>query len=475
MERRSRFGASLDGGLTLTWEGAPVTLEAVGWVLVPAGLGEFTHHDARAEHAIAGADTGKRGRLMDVVVAGGRVVTPGGVARMDVGIHDEQIVALGLDLDATTTLDASGCLVLPGAVDPHVHLQMALAGRVSTDDFADGTIAAACGGTTTVIDFVDPQPGQGLLDALAQRRAEADGCVAIDYGLHMTIPTWHASDAAALDEIPQAMAAGCATFKLYQAYPRMILDDAALFTVMQTVARHGGRVVLHSETGPVLDVLRSQALAAGHTEPIWHERTRPARLEASAVHRAVELAHLAGCPLHVFHVGCAESVAAVAQAKSSGLDVSAETCPQYLLLTAEEHLGGPDGELYICAPPLRHAADQAALWAALADGRLNMISTDHCPWTRDEKAQPDFAAVPGGVPSIEARLSLVYDAGVATGRLTPEQWVQVCCAAPAAWMGLTTEGATPAGVRCGCGRVRPRGDADDLVVVAARNRGLDTV
>ena len=402
---------------------------------------------------------------MDLVIAGGTVVTPGGVVRADVGVQGERIVALGPDLEGKVTVDAGGCLVLPGAVDPHVHLQMALGGRVSSDDFADGTIAAACGGTTTVIDFVDPQPGQGLLDALAQRRAEADGRVAIDYGLHMTIPTWHAADAAALAEVPHVMAAGCATFKLYQAYPRMILDDAALLTVMQTVARYGGRVVLHSEVGPVLDVLRSQALAAGHTAPIWHERTRPARLEATAVQRAVELARLAGCPLHVFHVGCAATVAELERARPKGsrrgMDVSAETCPQYLLLTADEHLDGPEGELYVCAPPLRHPADQQTLWAALGDGRLAMVSTDHCPWTRAEKAQPDFAAVPGGVPSIEARLSLVYHYGVATGRLTPEQWVQVCCAAPAAWMGLGAKG-----------QLLPGFDADVVVFDPAATRTI---
>ena len=378
--------------------------------------------------------------MYDLVIAGGTVVTAAGAVRADVGVRGERIAAVGLDLPGATTVDAGGCLVLPGAVDPHVHLQMALGGRVSSDDFADGTIAAACGGTTTVIDFVDPQPGQGLLAALAQRRDEADGRVAIDYGLHMTLPTWHAADAAALAEIPVAIAAGCATFKLYQAYPRLIVDDVALLTVMHTVARDGGRVVLHSETGPVLDALRNQALAAGHTAAIWHERTRPARLEATAVHRAIELAHLAGCPLHVFHIGCGEAVTELARAKARGVDVSGETCPQYLLLAAEEHLGGADGNLYICAPPLRGADDQQALWAALADGALAMISTDHCPWTAAEKAQADFTLVPGGVPSIEARLALLYQEGVAAGRLTLGQWVQVCCAAPAAWMGLAAKG-----------------------------------
>jgi dihydropyrimidinase len=330
--------------------------------------------------------------------------------------------------------------VIPGGVDPHVHLQLALAGRVSTDSFTSGTIAAVCGGTTTIIDFADPMPGETLQYALDARRAEADGAVATDYSLHMTIPAWHASDRASLDEIEEIVASGCVTFKLYQAYPRMMLDDVALLRVCQAVAAAGGRVVLHSETGPLLDELRAQALAAGHVAPIWHERTRPPRLEATAIHRAAEIAHLANCPLHIFHIGCAEGIAEVAAARSRGVDISGETCPQYLLLSAEAHLGGPHGELYVCAPPLRSLADQKALWAAMADGTLEMVSTDHCPWRVEEKRQPDFTMIPGGVPSIEARLALVYSEGVVTGQLSLQKWVELCSTRPARWMGLQHKG-----------------------------------
>ena len=184
----------------------------------------------------------------------------------------------------------------------------------------------------------------------------------------MTLPTWHASTQDRLHEVPAAVAAGCATFKLYQAYDRMQLDDVALLRAMRAVASAGGGVVLHSETGPLLDQLRADAEAAGHRASIWHERTRPARLEASAVQRAVEIAALASCPLHIFHVGAAHPLAQVASARHRGLDVTAETCPHYLLLTAGEHLAGSDGHLFICAPPLRRAADQEAMWRALRDG-----------------------------------------------------------------------------------------------------------
>jgi dihydropyrimidinase len=374
------------------------------------------------------------------VVKQGRLITQDGVFQADVAVDGEVIAAIGRELDGEQVIDAAGCYVLPGAVDPHVHLQMPLGGLVSSDSFASGTVAAACGGTTTVVDFVTPAPGQALLDALAARRAEADGQVAVDYSLHMTVPTWHAAAEERLADVPAVVAAGCTTFKLYQAYAGMMLDDVALLCSLAAVSRAGGRAVLHSETGPVLDALRSQALAAGHTAPIWHERTRPASLEATAVHRAAELARLTGCPLYVFHVGCADAVREIAAARGRGVRIHGETCPQYLVLNAGEHLGGPDGQLYVCAPPLRSAQHQAAVWQALASGDLDVVSTDHCPWTRAEKDQPDFTRVPGGVPSIEARLALVHHFGVNQGRLSLQRWVEVCCAAPARLMGLAGKG-----------------------------------
>lgn len=401
--------------------------------------------------------------MYDTLIRGGQLLPAGAPVQADLAIRGERVAAIGHDLAAARVIDATGCYVLPGGVDPHVHLQLALGGLVSTDSFAGGTIAAACGGTTTIIDFADPQPGQTMADALTARRAEADGQVAVDYSLHMTIPTWHAQTADRLAEIPAVAAAGCASFKLYQAYARMELDDVALYRAMDAVAQAGGSVVLHSETGPLLEHLRAQAVAAGQTGAIWHERTRPARLEATAIHRAAEIAHLTGCPLHIFHVGCAESVAAIAEARQRGVVISGESCPQYLLLTAEEHLGGPEGNLYICAPPLRTAADHATLWQALGQGELDLISTDHCPWTRREKDQRSFALVPGGVPGIEARLALIHHFGVRTGHLSLARWVELCCAAPARLMGLARKGS-----------LLPGYDADVVIFDPRREKTLST-
>lgn len=382
----------------------------------------------------------------DVVLRGGLVVNADGNRRADVGIVGERVVAVGGNLSGREVIDAPGCYVIPGGVDQHVHLQLPLAGRVSTDTFATGTRAAALGGTTTVIDFVTPEADQGMLDALVARRREADGRVAVDYGLHMTIPTWHGAETARLTEIPQVIAAGCPTFKMYQAYAGMALDDSALYRSMQTVAQAGGSVVLHSETGPVIELLRSDALAAGRIAAIEHERTRPAALEATSVARAAEIARLANCPLLIFHVGCAASIDAIDAAQRAGIDVWGETCPQYLLLTAEEHLDGAEGNRYICAPPLRSHSDQQALWRALATGTLQVISTDHCPWTLAEKTQPTFALVPGGVPSIEARMALIHHFGVGAGFISLEHWIALCCANPARRMGLPRKGAIAEGM-----------------------------
>ena len=395
--------------------------------------------------------------MYDLVIRNGLIVGADGTIAADLAIDGEQIAAIGTRLAGRRVLDAAGCYVIPGGIDPHVHLQMPLAGLVSSDSFTTGTVAAACGGTTTFIDFVEPQPGQSMLEALAMRRAEAADQVAIDFGLHMTIPTWHAADVSRLDEVAAVVEAGCLSFKMYQAYAGMILDDVSLLRALTAVGQAGGRTVLHSETGPVLDTLREEARAEGHLEPIWHAYTRPAQLEASAVHRAAELADLAGCPLYVFHVGCHESVEEIVAARHRGIDIWGETCPQYLLLNAEDHLGGLNGELYVCAPPLRTIDDNQAMWQALAQNDLHVVSTDHCPWTKEEKRRADFTSIPGGVPSIEARLALIHHMGVNAGALTLERWVQVCSTNAARWMGLKRKG-----------RLAPGCDADVVIFDPAR-------
>ena len=381
---------------------------------------------------------------MDIVIRNGMVVTPGGVVPADVGITGEHIAAVGEGLEGNREIDAGGCIVLPGAIDPHVHLQMPVGDYVSADDFASGTVAAALGGTTTVIDFAEPEPEQPLMAALAERRAAADGQVAIDYGLHMTIPNWHGDHPSSLERIPEVVAAGAPSFKRYLAYERFRLDDVALYRVMRAIAAAGGLPIVHCENGPLCEALRAQAVADGQVTPIYHAMTRPPRQEAEAVSRAIDVAALAGSPIYVVHVSCLEALERVEAARARGEPVTAETCPHYLLLDVEA-LTHPHGERLICAPPLRTAADREALWSSLLAGGLDALATDHCPFTAAEKAgHADFTTVPGGLPSIEARLSLAYHFGRRQG-MSLEEWVAICSTNPARIFGLERKGAVAPG------------------------------
>jgi dihydropyrimidinase len=387
----------------------------------------------------------------DIVIRGGSLITPAGVVQADLGIAGERIAAIGPDLQGREVVDASGKLVIPGGIDPHVHLQMPAGAVTSSDDWSSGTIAAACGGTTTVIDFVEPEPAtetsRGLLAALAARRAEAEGTAVIDYGLHMTLV-----DAAprTLAEIPAVVAAGCPTFKTYLTYDGFKLSDAEFLRALEAVGAAGGMALVHAENDAAIAYLKAKLLAAGQTEPRWHPRARPAGTEGEAVERALALADVAGCPLYVVHVSTGRGAEAVGRARARGQAAYGETCPQYLLLTdAEYERPGFEGAKFVCSPPLRTAAENAALWQRLANNALSTVGTDHCPFFYASRTgvvgkdlgmpggdYPPFNRIPGGMPGIESRLALLYTYGVGQGRLTVERWVEVCCTAPARVFGL---------------------------------------
>ena len=375
--------------------------------------------------------------MLDLVIAGGTIVTAEGTAHADLGIGEGRIAAIGQGLAGRARIDASTMLVLPGAVDEHVHLQMPLGDLTSSDDFYTGTVAAACGGTTTVIDFSEARPDQPLVEALAARRAEADGKVAIDYGLHTTLSR---ADDETLAQIPACIAAGSASFKLYMAYKGLRLDDGGLLRALEALHAHGGRVLVHAEHHHAIAYLVARALGQGQTGPENHPLTRPALMEAEAVHRLLALAWMTGTPLTIAHLSCAAGLAEARAARARGQAVWVETCPQYLLLDeAEYRRPGFDGAQFVLSPPLRSEADRAALWAGLAAGEVNLVATDHCPFmyaTQKVRGRDDFSRIPGGAPGIETRLALLYSHGVRTGRLTPERWVEVCCTAPARRFGL---------------------------------------
>jgi dihydropyrimidinase len=375
--------------------------------------------------------------IFDTVIANGTLVTAEATLHAGLGILDGKIAAAGPDLAGRERIDAVGMLVLPGAVDEHVHLQMPVGEFASSDDFYTGTVAAACGGTTTVIDFVEPKPGQLLLDALAARQAEAGSKVAIDYGLHMTLSR---ADDATLAQIPASIAAGAASFKLYMAYQGLRLDDGELLRALAALGRAGGQVLVHAENHHAIAYLTAQALAEGRVGPENHPRTRPDFMEAEAVSRLLALARLTGTPLTVVHLSCAAGLEAVRVARVRGQAVWVETCPQYLLLDeAEYRRSGFESAKFVMSPPLRTERDREALWAGLAAGEVDTVATDHCPFvfaTQKTRGLHDFSRIPGGAPGIETRLALLYTHGVRAGRLTPEQWVAACCTEPARRFGL---------------------------------------
>lgn len=397
------------------------------------------------------------------LIRGGTVVTADAAHRADVLVRGATVAAVGLDLPApagASVVDAGGLLVLPGGVDPHVHLQMD-AGRCQTaDDWPTGTAAAVAGGTTTVLDFANQEQGRSPLDALATWRARADGRTWADYGLHVTITDLPAPRVDVLDELAEA---GVTSYKLFQAYPgRLFTDDATRFRVFQRAAENRCLVMIHAESGLVIDELVAQAVAAGHTTPPWHARTRPPELAAESVHRSAVLAGLTGVRLYIVHMNSSEGLDALRHARDAGVDILGETCPHYLLLD-EARLEGPDGPHFVCSPPLRPAWHADVLWRALADGELATVATDHAPFRAEDRLADlsDFRRIPNGLGGIEERLALLWHFGVVERGLSPSRFVALTSTHAARIFGLPTKGT-----------VAPGADADLVLWDPARSQTL---
>jgi dihydropyrimidinase len=377
---------------------------------------------------------------MTVLIKNGNVVTADGSWMGDVRCRGGLIVELGSDLESTaaeTVLDASGQHVFPGGVDPHVHMALPVAGTVSADDFESGTAAGLAGGTTTIIDFVHPERGEDFTDALAARKREAAAAVT-DYGLHMAVTWWG-------DETEEQMARcvkdGVPSFKIYLAYKSTVgIDDGDVVRAMAASKRLGGLVLVHAEHGEAVEYLRERLAAAGKTAPKYHALSRPSELEGEATRRATVLAGTTSASLYVVHVTCRESIEAVAAARALGWSVHGETCPQYLMLNDEVYEGddfeGPAA--HVIAPPIRPRGHQEALWAALENGVLTAVGSDHCPFTKEQKnlGRADFRLIPGGAAGIEHRMALLYTYGVGTGRLSLERFVDLVSTEPARRFGL---------------------------------------
>jgi dihydropyrimidinase len=368
----------------------------------------------------------------DLVIKNGTLVTASDTFLADIGIIGETIAAIGGDLEGKRTFDAQGKLVLPGAVDPHVHLEMPVGATRTSDDWESGTVAAVCGGTTTVIDFIEPAPGETLFQALEARRKQAEGHAATDFALHMTLTNDHPETLLQVSEIIQA---GCTSFKTYLTYEGFALSDRAFLHVLETVEAAGGSVMVHAENDAIIAHRKQKLLAQGKTAPRYHALVRPAIAETEAIQRAVALAEVTGACLYVVHVSTAAGAAIIRSARERGLNVFGETCPQYLLLNDSE-LERPDfeGAKFVCSPPLRKAADQQALWHALAEDDLQTVGTDHCAFNfhgQKELGRDSFADIPGGLPGIESRLALLYTFGVLQKQISLNRWVEICCTNPA--------------------------------------------
>jgi dihydropyrimidinase len=377
----------------------------------------------------------------DTLIRGGTIVTATDTYAGDVGIVGGKISTIGLNLPAEgagTIIEARGMLVMPGGIDVHTHLDMPFGGTTSADDFESGTVAAAYGGTTTLIDFAIQYKGQTLRHAFDTWMKKADGKAVIDYSFHCIITD---IAGAQLDEMKVFVREGVPTFKLFMAYPGVfMLDDASIFKAMGVAADCGGMICMHAENGGAIDVIVQRALAEGKRAPKYHALTRPVTAEAEATSRAIALAEMAGTPVYIVHLSCNEALEKVREARDRGLRVYAETCPQYLYLSLE-NMDGPgfDGAKYVFTPPLREKWHQEKLWQGLAKDDLQVVSTDHCPFCMKEQKElgkDDFTKIPNGGPGIEHRMSLVYSGGVHCGKFSPNRFVQLVSTAPAKLFGL---------------------------------------
>jgi dihydropyrimidinase len=378
------------------------------------------------------------------VISGGTVVTADDEFRGDVLIEGEQIAAVGrvgAPQDATV-IDASGCFVLPGLIDNHTHLSMPFMGMMSSDDYDTGTRAAAAGGVTCLVDFAIQREPDNLRSALEQWSARADGAAHVDYGFHMAIT--NGSDPV-LDDMEAMVEAGLCSFKLFMAYKgELMARDDVLTACMQRARDLNALTMVHAENGDIIDLLVKRALAKGDTSAINHALTRPEFVEAEATGRAARIAESVGAPLFVVHVTCAAAAAEIEASQLRGGPVSGETCVQYLTNSIDDlKKPGVEGCRYICSPPLRDASNQEPLWEYLSRGVLESVSTDHCPFTDEQKARglDNFSLVPNGLAMIQHRLAKLWDEGVVAGKLTRSQLVDRTATTVARRFGLSQKGA----------------------------------
>ncbi len=380
---------------------------------------------------------------MSILIRGGRIITAADDYVADIYVEDERISLIGesLDVQADRVIDASGKYVLPGGIDVHTHMDTFFGGTTTADNHYDGTVSGAFGGTTTIVDFVIQTPGESFAAALAgaHEKLERNKPV-IDVGFHLAVTDL--KNGGSLEDLAQLPDEGITSYKLFMAYKGtpVYVDDETLFRTMQVAAENGSLVMVHAENADVIDVLVKKALAQGNTAPKYHALTRPPETEGEATNRAIQLAHIAGCPLYVVHVSCLDAIQPIERAREQGWEVTGETCTQYLRVdNSFIDQPGFEGAKYVYTPPPREKQHLEAVWEALQSDALSVVSTDHAPFRfKDQKTigKDDFSKIPNGPPGIEERLKILHEFGVRAGRFDLNRLVQLFATTPAKIFGL---------------------------------------
>ncbi len=384
---------------------------------------------------------------MDLLIKNGTIVTAKSTYKGDIAVTDGKISAIGMDLvpsEKTVVKDADGLMVLPGAIDGHTHLAMPFGGTISTDDYYAGTRSAACGGTTTVFDFVLQGQGENMLDAVKRRDALAAPDAAVDYSFHVGVCDVTTDEL--LNSMEDALKAGIPSFKVFMVYDFGV-DDGSFYKVLQKAAEIGGLVGVHAENRDVNNVLIAKYLSEGKTEAWWHYMSKNENVEGEATVRAVNLAKMAGTSLYVVHLGCKQGAEAIREARGEGYPIFAETCPQYLHFTSDVYK--EDGPLlrardFVCSPPVKNKESQDALWAAIKSGDIATVATDHCPFTQKEKdwgitkkdgTPGNFTTIPNGCAGVETMYPYILSEAN-KGRISFSRAIELCATNPAKLFGL---------------------------------------